>query len=350
MPPTRRSFLTYLSALAAAPVLAACGDSDTSTSSASGRATVGGSEDGALPVSIAHKFGTTTVTEVPERVVCVGLVEQDALLALGIVPVATTKWFGKAPGCIFPWATDKLGGATLPTVLDATNGILVEKVAAQGPDLIIGLYSGMTRKEYDLLSKIAPTVAQPKAYVDYGTPWDESTLTIGKAVGRPAAAEELVDTVTARIEKEAGRHPEFAGKKAAVVTPYEGLFVYGPEDPRGRLLEQLGFEFPQPLLREKGDEFGWSVSAERTTDLDDLDVVVWLDLADADQALGGLWQRTRAYREGRFFDISDASGAYYVGHSMVTPLSIPYVLDRYVPQLAAAVDGDPRTKPPTVRS
>ncbi len=37
-----------------------------------------------------------------------GLVEQDALLALGIAPVATTAWFGDAPGAIFPWATEAL--------------------------------------------------------------------------------------------------------------------------------------------------------------------------------------------------------------------------------------------------
>ena len=60
------------------------------------------------PVTIAHKYGETVVEEYPERIVVVGLLEQDALLALGVVPVATTEWFGEHPGAVWPWATDEL--------------------------------------------------------------------------------------------------------------------------------------------------------------------------------------------------------------------------------------------------
>jgi iron complex transport system substrate-binding protein len=345
---TRRRFLAGLSVLAVAPVLAACG-SDSETASQAPTGASDAPEEAAFPATITHKFGETTIETAPQRVVCVGLLEQDALLALGVVPVATTKWFGDAPGAIFPWATDKLGDADLPTVLDSTNGIDVEKVASLAPDLIIGQYAGITQKEYDLLSKIAPTVAQSGEYVDYGMPWDESTVNIGTAIGKPKAAQQLVDDVNARIRKEADAHPEFAGNQAAVVTPYEGLWVYGPQDPRSRMLGQLGFEFPSAIEDKGADEFGYSLSAERTADLDGLDVVVWLDVASADKGMSELWEKTTAYAEGRWFDISDADGAYYVAQSMVTPLSIPYTLDRYVPQLAAAVDGDPRTKPPVVK-
>lgn len=341
--PSRRTFLGGLAALALAPALAACG-SDGETS-ASGSDAAGG----AFPATVEHKFGRTTVTKAPKRVVCVGLVEQDALLALGIVPVATSKWFGEAPGFIFPWATDALGEAELPKVIDPSNGIPVEEVAGLAPDLIVGIYSGMTQQEYDLLSKIAPTVAQPEKYVDYGTPWDETTQMIGDAVGRPEEAKKLIEDVNATIAGYREDHPEFEGKKVGVVTPWEGLFVYGPEDPRGRLLDQLGFVFPEELADPKSKEFGWSLSAENTSKLEALDAVVWISVSAADKGMTALWEKTTPFEEGRWVDIEEASGAYYVGHSFVTPLSIPWMLERYVPQLAAAVDGDPATKPPVVK-
>jgi iron complex transport system substrate-binding protein len=123
----------------------------------------------AFPFTIEHKYGSTTVTEKPERIVLVGLTEQDALLALGIVPVATRGWYGERPGAIFEWAQDKLGDAEVPVVLPGAE-LNIEQIAGLNPDVIVGLYAGLTQEEYDTLSKIAPTVAQPAEYVDWGIP------------------------------------------------------------------------------------------------------------------------------------------------------------------------------------
>ncbi|MFB9314159.1 ABC transporter substrate-binding protein [Nocardioides plantarum] len=348
MRPTRRIFLAGTSALALAPLLAACGDDAPGESGPQGKAAE--PEKSAFPVTIKHKYGETVIKQAPKRVVVVGLVEQDALLALGIVPVATSNWFGDAPGRIFPWATDLLGDADVPKVIDPANGIPTEEVIGLGPDLIIGLYSGMTEAEYKILSKSANTIAQSGKYADYAEPWQESTLTVARAVGQPEAGQKLVDGADAKVAAAKAAHPEWQGKTAVCVTPYEGLFVYGPQDPRGRILQELGFTFPEQLVDKGAAEFGYSLSEERTGDLAGVDVVVWLDYDGAPAGMKAIFEKTDTFAEGRFFDINDSDGAYYVGQSFVTPLSIPYVLERYVPQLEAAFDGDPATKPPVVKN
>jgi iron complex transport system substrate-binding protein len=345
---SRRRFLAGLSVLAVAPVLAACGSDSGSSGSPSGGSSAA-AEESAFPVTITHKYGETTIESAPKRVVCVGLTEQDTLMALGIVPVGITYWFGdKELQGVYPWAQEYLGDADLPTVLDSTNGVDIEAVAALAPDLIIGQYTGLTEQEYKKLSAMGvPVVAQSADYADYGMPWDEMTLNIGAAVGQPKAAQALIDGVTERIADEAAAHPEFQGQTAAVITPYEGLFLYGPEDPRSRMLQDLGFDLHSVITDADDSEFGISLSAERTTDLGDAGVAVWIDL-QADKQVAGLFEGTPAYAEGRWVDVTEADGSYYVSHSFVTPLSIPYLLDRYVPQLAAAADGDPKTEPPAV--
>ena len=59
---------------------------------------------GGAPVTITHAFGETTIPEPPKRVVSAGFTEQDDLLALGVVPIAVTNWFGDQPSGVWPWA------------------------------------------------------------------------------------------------------------------------------------------------------------------------------------------------------------------------------------------------------
>jgi iron complex transport system substrate-binding protein len=329
--------------------LVGCGSDDadqtTTGTSAQGEEQEGADEASGLPVTIEHKYGETEFTEVPERVVVVGLQEQDTLISLGIVPVGVTFWFGDEDG-INPWAEEALPeGAEMPQVLDSTNGIPVEEVAALAPDLIIGEYSAMSQEEYDLLSDIAPVLAQSGEYADYSMPWDEMALKIGQAVGQEAEVQQLIDDTQATIDQAAADHPEFAGRTAVLATPFDGLFLYGPEDPRTRMLGELGFDVQPAGLFEEQGEFGSSLSAENAADLDEVDVTVWYD-READPDVAQVYEGTAAFEEGRWLDIEEGDGAYYVAHSFVSPLAIPYTLERYVPQLAAAVDGDPGTVPP----
>jgi len=174
---TRRRFLIGGTSLAA--LLAGCGDTATPPPAT-------GADSGPFPVTIEHQFGSTEITRRPERVVVVGVNEQDALLALGVVPVGTTGYRDDPPpGMIYPWATDKLGDGPTPEIIPRADPFNFEGVAAQHPDLIVGLYSGMTQGDYKTFNKIAPTLAHPKEYPDFGMPWQEITRTVGQALGKP---------------------------------------------------------------------------------------------------------------------------------------------------------------------
>lgn len=61
-------------------------------------------------VTIRHVFGETKIPGPPQRVVSAGFTEQDDLLALGVVPVAVTEWFGGEPFAVWPWAQPRLAG------------------------------------------------------------------------------------------------------------------------------------------------------------------------------------------------------------------------------------------------
>jgi iron complex transport system substrate-binding protein len=336
--------MSILAALLCGLFLAACGSDDETAESGSAAAEQSQTDAGAFPVTIEHKYGSTTIEKQPERVVVVGLREQDALLALGVVPVATTEWFGKHPGAIFPWAEEALGSATAPTVLNNTDGIQLEKVAAQRPELILGIYSGLTKKDYDSLSKLAPVIAQPKGQVDYGSSWQDEQLMTGKAVGETEKAEQLVAETEKLIADTAAEHPEFKGKTAASVSDYQGTFVYGPQDVRTRTLEALGFKYPDALRAAFPDEFGGQLSDEKV-DAIDVDALVWF--ADGDRGVEGLksdpvYSKLRVRKEERdVFVLAD--DRVYDSTSFPSVLSMPTLMKELVPRLAAAVDGDPST-------
>jgi iron complex transport system substrate-binding protein len=227
----------------------------------------------------------------------------------------------------------------MPEVLGTSESINFEGITALQPDLILGLYAGISEQDYELLSQIAPTVVQPEGYVDYGIPWQELTRIVGQSVGKTAEAEALIAGVEERFAQVRAEHPEFEGATSIVATPYEGIWVYGPEDLRGRFLTQLGFVLPEGLVEVTGTEFGGNLSAERA-DMLDVDVIIWLDADESEGPLGGpLYQSLPVHTEGREVFLDSYDDPLGGATSFVSVLSLPYLLDGLVPQLADAIDG-----------
>jgi iron complex transport system substrate-binding protein len=300
--------------------------------------------ESAFPVTIEHKYGSTEISVVPERVVTVGLTDHDAVLALGVTPIAVRDWFGDQPSATWPWAQDELGDAT-PAVLPSGE-LNFEQIVALKPDVILGVYSGLDEQEYKTLSEIAPTVAQPSEYVDFGVPWQEQTRIIGRALGREEQAEQLVANVEAQFQAVRDEHPEFEGATGVVALTWEGSYLpYGPKDPRARFLTALGFELPSEIAELAGDEFYATISRERL-DLIDADVLVWLVNSPAERKTiedDPIYQQLGVAKEGRdlFLELNEPLGGAI---SFSSVLSLPYLLDEFVPMLAAAIDGGPSTE------
>lgn len=341
--PRRRSIaviagltLLILSALLA---VACGGDDDTSGSDISPTPS-----SAAFPVTIKHKYGETTVPKQPARVVSVGYSEQDVLLALGVKPLGVRDWYGDYPGAIWPWAKDA-AGADLPKIIGAAE-LDFEAIAGLAPDLIVGITSGMTKEEYDKLSKIAPTLPQPGEFPDYGVPWREEVRIIGKALGLDAKAEKSIADIEARFAQVKKDHPEFAGKTATVGFYFQEMpGAYSSADARSRIMTDMGFVIPKKFDELAGAAFYFNVSNEQITTLD-TDVIVWL--SSTDEGLESIRKmplrpQLKAVSEGREVFVGKLLGGAF---SFGSPLSINYLLDNLVPKLEAAVDGNPSTAVP----
>ncbi|GGM15217.1 MULTISPECIES: iron-siderophore ABC transporter substrate-binding protein [Micromonospora] len=302
-----------------------------------------GSSSAAFPTTLSHAFGATTVAAKPERIVVVGLKEQDYFLALGEVPVAIRDWYGDMPNATWPWARGRLGEAR-PEVL-ARAELDYEQIAALRPDVIVGLSSGMSRQEYDLLTKIAPTVAQPTGDGSWAVTWQQMTRAAGQITGRSAEAETLVAELEQRIASVAGAHPRLKGASTVFASTYEGqYYLFSPETTASKVLLDLGLTMsPEVTALTDNANQSATISRERF-DLTDVDVAVWSEAA-ADPGVTALlgdplYTRldVRTQRREVFLG-TEANGAL----AFASVLSLPYVLDKIVPALTAAVDGDPAT-------
>lgn len=296
-----------------------------------------------FPVTVDHAFGTTTVPSRPERVATVAWANHEVPLALGIVPIGFARAnFGDDDGDgILPWVAERLEalGAETPVLFDEGDGIDFEAVAATRPDIILAAYSGLSQSEYDILSKIAPTIA----YTDgpWSTGWREMIRLNATGLGMATEGDALVADIETQIDEMSARHPETAGKSAMFVTHLDVrdlsvIRFYSANDPRVRFLEDLGLTSPQAVTdaTEPG-RYAGEASAEKIDVFDDVDIVVTYggETLMERVAENPLTSRMKTVKTGAVVLLgNDPVGTA----ANPTPLSIPFVLEDYVARLADA--------------
>jgi iron complex transport system substrate-binding protein len=302
----------------------------------SGKQASGSSANGA--VTVKHTFGETTVPAPPKRVVSAGFTEQDDLLALGVVPVAVTEWWGGEPFAVWPWAQPQLGSAQ-PVVLSLSDGIQLDQIAALKPDLIVATNAGVDQDTYHKLSAIAPTIPQsgPDAFFE---PWKDQAAAIAQAVFKADDMKALITVVNDKFVTAGKNNSQFSGRKVLLL---QGTFV---EDSvvatlpgwRTDFLTQMGLVIPDsinPFARD--DHRAFVPRNQAVAVLGAADVLIWSTESDDDQgalALDPTFQQLNATaRKRNIFTGKELAGAI----AFASPLSYPVVADRLPPMIAKAL-------------
>lgn len=340
MATSRRTVLALLGAGTASVVLAACGSSTTPTSTTTASTSAGSGAQGAFPATITHSFGSTTIEAAPTRVATIGWSDQDMVVSLGVVPIGATAmtWGGNANKSTdwFDAAVSDLGGQA-PTRYDDTDGVPVAEIAKLAPDLILATNSGVTKADYDKLSKIAPTVAPPGAA--WVTSWEKSLDMVGTALGKSTEATKVKATTTAELTKAKEANPQLQGKSVVfaylTTTDLSQIGIYGAEDNRVRTLESLGLT-SAPVVGKvvKAGQFYGTVSAERASEVDSDLLLTYAESPGdlATFATNPLLGKIPAIRAGRAYAEVDKQ----IGLSITnpSPLSIPYLIEKFLPNVA----------------
>ncbi|MEV7090771.1 iron-siderophore ABC transporter substrate-binding protein [Streptomyces sp. NPDC093085] len=337
----RRTTLAVTATAAALTlVLGGCSSTDTKDS---GAAAPNAAADGAFPVTIKSALGSAEITEQPERVVTLGQGSAETAIALGHTPVGieSYEWGSDKTGYL-PWIHEavKKAGDKLPTQFTGGEDIDFEAITALEPDVILAPWSGITQEQFDILSDIAPTVAYPE--LAWSTSWDEQIEIIAKALGRPDEAKKLTSTIEKQLADAAATRPAYKDVSFSYIyTSGPGtLGVFLPDEQRVKMVSSLGLTV-DPVVKTFKETKGTDsalIGLENAEKLADSDLVfTFYSDAKTRQEIEAqkLYAAIPAVQRGSLVASEDTS--FVTASSIINPLTVPWVVDRYLPLIDKAV-------------
>lgn len=332
-----RIALAALATAAAVSMLAGCA----STPSEPAATTPGDASSAVFPVTVSSALGDAVIESEPARVATWGWGATDAVIALGVTPVAIpSDDYSGGEDKIAPWVEEGLAslGGEDPIILDSSAATLsTEELLTATPDVLLAPYSGLTQEEFDEVTGAGvPVVAYPDAA--WTTPWRDAVKLVGEALGKSAEADQILADLDTLVSDAGAAHPEFDGTSIALLTESAGTYyVYLPSDPRVEILEDLGFVTPQSVTDLDTGEgtFYTTVSPEN---LDKIDADVILAFGETQEAFDAFL----ASDSGKLIPaVSKGAVAGLIGPEEIstlspTPLTLPFGLDGIVAKLADA--------------
>jgi iron complex transport system substrate-binding protein len=310
--------------------LAACGGGSDPKSGSSAPSSTASTGADAGPVTIRHRYGTTTVPETPKRIVSLDNLWTDVLTAMD-APMVGAGLDPSAKDGRWPWQDD------IPTSVQGVEitdtNIPYERVAALKPDLIVITFFAQKQADYDRLSQIAPTIPSlSSAEVDK---WQDIATAAGKVLHEPARAEALIDEADQRDAALAQELPGLKGKTFTLANYVPGDAIYvvaDPDDGASTFFRSLGMKLDPDILAAADGESGRvKLSLERVDELDADLLVILTNGANPDDIPG--YRNLPAVRSGA---VAELDLAPISGLNTPSPRSLPYSIAAIKPALEAA--------------
>ncbi|WP_433212709.1 iron-siderophore ABC transporter substrate-binding protein [Microtetraspora malaysiensis] len=297
----------------------------------------------AFPVTIDSALGQATINEKPERIVTLGQGSAETAIALGHTPVGIESYaWGSDKTGYLPWiheAVTKAGG-TLPKQFDGGEDIDFDAIVELHPDVILAPWSGITKEQYDILKDIAPTVAYPGD--PWTTKWDEQIQTIAKALGRPADGDTLIARINRQLANAAASRPQYTDVTFSYIyTAGPGtLGVFLPGEQRVDMVSSLGLTV-DPVVSSFEETKGTAsalIGLENAPKLANSDLIFTFytdDKTRKEIEAQKLYAAIPAVKRGGV--VSSDDNSFVTASSIINPLTVPWVIDRYLPMIDKAV-------------
>ncbi|GAA3221042.1 hypothetical protein GCM10010488_21700 [Oerskovia jenensis] len=281
---TRRDFLIGAGALTVAGILAACGDGQAGSGSASGGETQPFEHDGYRTDLPLH----------PERVVVLEARAGLEFALLAGLPIVATEWSDESHLMAhLPQGVEHLGGSNMEPNAEA--------ILSHSPDmLVVGAGWWNFYQENELLAEgIAPVLVVG----DDDPDWKASLRRQLAAFGREQQATEAIDAYDATVADVAAEiAPLVAGRKVVVAgCDAEGFWIQEPDSFCSGVARDVGMDL---VLPEAGQSNG-SVSRYSFENLDvfhDADLIV-LQNPDDPAATNPAWLAVPAVQAGRVAEL-----------------------------------------------
>lgn len=285
--------------------------------------------------TVDHAAGITCVPHSIERLVTLDSVTFEDAIALSLPPVATVF------SSLSSHLSDYLDGVENIGQQGEPN---LESVLALNPDLILGL--DFHQSIYDQISQIAPTALFE---FEHSGQWKEVFQTIGAALGKNDAVQQVMDDYYQRLEEFKGAMGDRINQRplsVSVVRIYpDSINLYLRDSFPGMVLQDAGLSRPasQDLSAEEGQRMAnnpiqMAISRELLPQADADVMFIWVaeNEAEGNQTAmekleelqaDPLWKQLKVVQQNRVYQVP----SYWIGSG---PIAANLIIDDLFKYLA----------------